>query len=46
VFSDVSLEFGTVLVYTCRNSCWKSGSTVPVEEFLVVQPDPDQKLFK
>uniref|UniRef100_A0A8C1SXS8 Programmed cell death 2-like n=1 Tax=Cyprinus carpio TaxID=7962 RepID=A0A8C1SXS8_CYPCA len=44
--SDVSLEFGTVLVYTCRNSCWKSGSTAPVEEFLVVQPDPDQKLFK
>ncbi|XP_016422442.1 programmed cell death protein 2-like isoform X1 [Sinocyclocheilus rhinocerous] len=44
--SDISLEFGTVLVYTCRNSCWESGSTVPVEEFLVVQPDPDQKLFK
>ncbi|KAF4095309.1 programmed cell death protein 2-like [Onychostoma macrolepis] len=44
--SDISLEFGTVLVYTCRNSCWKSGSTFPVEEFLVVQPDPDQKLFK
>ncbi|XP_026095083.1 programmed cell death protein 2-like isoform X1 [Carassius auratus] len=44
--SDVSLEFGTVLVYTCRNSCWKSGSAAPVEEFAVVQPDPDQKLFK
>ncbi|XP_026057632.1 programmed cell death protein 2-like, partial [Carassius auratus] len=44
--SDVCLEFGTVLVFTCRNSCWKSGSTAPVEEFLVVQPDPDQKLFK
>ncbi|XP_051547693.1 programmed cell death protein 2-like isoform X1 [Myxocyprinus asiaticus] len=44
--SDIALEFGTVLVYTCRNSCWKSGSTVPVEEFLFVQPDPDQKLFK
>ncbi|XP_043084180.1 programmed cell death protein 2-like isoform X2 [Puntigrus tetrazona] len=44
--TDVSLEFGTVLVYTCRKSCWKSGSTAPVEEFLVVQPDPDQKLFK
>ncbi|XP_067292437.1 programmed cell death protein 2-like [Pseudorasbora parva] len=44
--SDISLEFGTVLVYTCRNSCWKSGSTVPVEEFIFVQPDPDQKLFK
>ncbi|XP_077067383.1 programmed cell death protein 2-like [Siphateles boraxobius] len=44
--SDTPLEFGTVLVYTCRNSCWKSGSTVPVEEFIFVQPDPDQKLFK
>lgn len=44
--SEISLEFGTVLVYTCRNSCWQSGSTVPVEEFLFVQPDPDQKLFK
>ncbi|XP_051545265.1 programmed cell death protein 2-like isoform X2 [Myxocyprinus asiaticus] len=44
--SETALEFGTVLVYTCRNSCWKSGSTVPVEEFLFVQPDPDQMLFK
>ncbi|XP_056307897.1 programmed cell death protein 2-like [Danio aesculapii] len=44
--SEISLEFGTVLSYTCRNSCWTSGSTVPVEEFLFVQPDPDQKYFK
>ncbi|XP_056596090.1 programmed cell death protein 2-like [Triplophysa dalaica] len=44
--SESALEFGTVLVYTCKNSCWKSGSKVPVEEFLFVQPDPDQKLFK
>ncbi|TRY97365.1 hypothetical protein DNTS_033007 [Danionella cerebrum] len=44
--SDISLEFGTALVYTCRKSCWKSGSVVPSEEFVFVQPDPDQKLFK
>ena len=41
------LEFGTVLVYTCRNSCWTSGSSnTPREEFLFVQADPDQKFFK
>ncbi|KAK1788916.1 hypothetical protein P4O66_015821 [Electrophorus voltai] len=44
--SELVLEFGTVLVYTCRESCWMSGSNVPVEEFLFVQADPDQKLFK
>ncbi|XP_072529744.1 programmed cell death protein 2-like [Salminus brasiliensis] len=44
--SELILEFGTVLVYTCRDSCWTSGSNVPVEEFLFVQADPDQKLFK
>lgn len=40
------LEFGTVLVYTCTNSCWTAGSCCPVEEFCFVQTDPDQKLFK
>ncbi|XP_040018329.1 programmed cell death protein 2-like isoform X1 [Gasterosteus aculeatus] len=35
-------EFGTVLVYTCRSSCW-SGSVL--EEFCSVQSDPDQQLF-
>ncbi|XP_076861738.1 programmed cell death protein 2-like isoform X2 [Brachyhypopomus gauderio] len=44
--SELVLEFGTVLVYTCRESCWMSGSNVPVEEFIFVQADPDQKLFK
>nr|XP_055047776.1 programmed cell death protein 2-like [Misgurnus anguillicaudatus] len=44
--SESALEFGTVLVYTCKKSCWKSGLTIPMEEFLLVQPDPDQKLFK
>ncbi|XP_062857610.1 programmed cell death protein 2-like [Trichomycterus rosablanca] len=44
--SELVVEFGTVLVYTCRDSCWMSGSTTAVKEFLFVQPDPDQKLFK
>ncbi|KAM8891922.1 programmed cell death protein 2-like [Spinachia spinachia] len=35
-------EFGTVLVYTCRSSCW-SGSVL--EEFCSVQNDPDEQLF-
>ncbi|XP_075996602.1 programmed cell death protein 2-like [Genypterus blacodes] len=41
---EAELEFGTVLVYTCRSSCWSSGSAL--EEVCLVQMDPDQKLFK
>ncbi|XP_056137226.1 programmed cell death protein 2-like [Lampris incognitus] len=44
--SEMVLEFGTVLVYTCRRSCWTTGSTSPLEEFVFVQADPDQQLFK
>ncbi|XP_070828588.1 programmed cell death protein 2-like isoform X2 [Chaetodon trifascialis] len=44
--ADAGLEFGTVLVYTCRNSCWTAGSGSAVEEFCFVQTDPDQQLFK
>ena len=45
--SAAVLEFGTVLVYTCRKSCWPSGSNnTPREEFLFIQADPDQKFFK
>lgn len=40
------LEFGTVLVFTCRGSCWPPGSGAPVqEEFVFFQDDPDQQLF-
>lgn len=42
--SEAQLEFGTVLVYTCTNSCWTAGAAV--EEFCFVQADPDQQLFK
>ncbi|XP_028441068.1 programmed cell death protein 2-like [Perca flavescens] len=43
---DGELEFGTVLVYTCTDSCWTPGSGAAVEEFCFVQTDPDQQLFK
>lgn len=44
--SGGAVEFGTVLVYTCANSCWTAGSGSAVEEFLFVQTDPDQQLFR
>ena len=44
--AEVELEFGTVLVFTCVNSCWTAGSGAAVEEFCLVQADPDQQLFK
>ncbi|KAM3870214.1 programmed cell death protein 2-like [Diretmus argenteus] len=44
--SEVELDFGTVLVYTCRESCWTPGSTSPTEEFALIQTDPDQRFFK
>nr|XP_047924759.1 programmed cell death protein 2-like isoform X1 [Anser cygnoides] len=44
--SDLSVEFGTVIVYTCEESCWPANHQTPLEEFLFVQEDPDQKLFK
>lgn len=44
--TEVELEFGTVLVYTCKNSCWTAGSGSTVEEMCFVQTDPDQQLFK
>ncbi|XP_068595789.1 programmed cell death protein 2-like [Brachionichthys hirsutus] len=40
------LEFGTVLVYSCTNSCWTAESQSAVDEFCFVQLDPDQQLFK
>lgn len=39
-----TVEFGTVLVYSCSVSCWEeaSTSTAPFrEEIVIVQPDLD-----
>ncbi|KAM6250850.1 programmed cell death protein 2-like isoform 1-T1 [Spheniscus humboldti] len=44
--SDLSVEFGTVIVYTCERSCWPTDHQTPLEEFVFVQEDPDQRLFK
>ncbi|XP_030313575.1 programmed cell death protein 2-like isoform X1 [Calypte anna] len=47
--SDLSVEFGTVIVYTCERSCWPTDFNAhqnPLEEFIFVQEDPDQRLFK
>uniref|UniRef100_A0A8D0GSW6 Programmed cell death 2 like n=1 Tax=Sphenodon punctatus TaxID=8508 RepID=A0A8D0GSW6_SPHPU len=42
--ADLSVEFGTVMIYTCEKSCWQDIQH-PVEEFLFIQEDPDQQLF-
>ncbi|NXT82310.1 PDD2L protein, partial [Zapornia atra] len=44
--SDLQVEFGTVIVYTCERSCWPANHQTPLEEFVFVQEDPDQRLFK
>ncbi|XP_025915374.1 programmed cell death protein 2-like isoform X2 [Apteryx rowi] len=44
--TDLSVEFGTAIVYTCERSCWPTNHQTPLEEFIFVQEDPDQKLFK
>ena len=41
------VEFGTVLVYSCSQSCWEDdleGDAVFREECVVVQPDPDERI--
>ncbi|NXY26498.1 PDD2L protein, partial [Atrichornis clamosus] len=43
---DLSVEFGTAIVYTCERSCWPENHQTPLEEFIFVQEDPDQRLFK
>ncbi|XP_076988318.1 programmed cell death protein 2-like [Tamandua tetradactyla] len=43
---DVSVEFGTILIYTCEKSCWPQNHQTPMEEFCIIQEDPDELLFK
>ncbi|XP_068117718.1 programmed cell death protein 2-like [Hyperolius riggenbachi] len=45
VKTDLLLEFGTVLIFTCEGSCWDASDRTPVSEFCIVQEDPDQKYF-
>ncbi|XP_039619481.1 programmed cell death protein 2-like isoform X1 [Polypterus senegalus] len=43
---DLTVEFGTVLIYTCEKSCWPASNHTSLEEFLFLQSDPDQNFFK
>ncbi|XP_045388363.1 programmed cell death protein 2-like isoform X3 [Lemur catta] len=42
----LSVEFGTILVYTCEKSCWPQNHQTPMEEYCIIQEDPDELLFK
>ncbi|XP_041510000.1 programmed cell death protein 2-like isoform X2 [Microtus oregoni] len=42
----LAVEFGTILVYTCEQSCWPANQKSPMEEFCIIQEDPDEFLFK
>lgn len=48
--NDLAIEFGTVMVFSCSQSCWAEiGMTtdaIYLEEFCMVEADPDQKLFQ
>ena len=47
---DVTIEFGTVMVFTCSQGCWKNVENNEdsryLEEFCLVECDPDDRLFK
>ncbi|XP_014681714.1 PREDICTED: programmed cell death protein 2-like [Priapulus caudatus] len=45
VKSGSAVEFGTILIYTCQNSCWKDGD-VSHEEYVILEADPDQEQFQ
>ena len=42
-------EYGTVLVYTCSQSCWEdsvvNGENSFRQEWALVQPDPEESLM-
>ncbi|KAL1769389.1 programmed cell death protein 2-like [Sigmodon hispidus] len=42
----LTVEFGTILIYTCEQSCWPLHQQAPMEEFCIIQEDPDEFLLK
>ena len=44
-YERTRIEFGTVFVYTCSNSCWTESDKFLREEVTVLQSDPDTSLF-
>ena len=45
LFSDSGVEYGTVIMYTCKASCWTDTKS-HYYEHVFIQADPDQHLFK
>lgn len=45
-FPDAGVEFGTVLIYTCSQSCWQDSNPSPRREFVIHQADPDSRLYR
>ncbi|RUS68667.1 hypothetical protein EGW08_023571 [Elysia chlorotica] len=47
---NVEIDFGTVLVFTCKNNCWQDEvaphSSQLMEEVIVLQGDPDRHLYR
>ncbi|XP_059139950.1 programmed cell death protein 2-like isoform X2 [Physella acuta] len=43
--TETKVEFGTVLIFTCKNNCW-SDELDFVEESILFQNDPDNHLFR
>ena len=43
-FSGETVEFGTVLIYTCPAACWGEGESYR-EEYVIVQADPDSDIL-
>ena len=42
--ADISIDFGVVFIYTCKDSCWSS-SQYYLPEYAIVQADPDHELL-
>ncbi|KAK3799963.1 hypothetical protein RRG08_002378 [Elysia crispata] len=47
---DVEIDFGTVMVFTCKKNCWQDKSALNppqlMEEVVVLQGDPDRHLYR
>ena len=48
---DATIEFGTVMVFTCSKSCWTeiesaTGKGTYFEEYCLVEADPDTTFFQ
>lgn len=44
---ETRMDFGTIFIYTCKNSCNKAegGNSIPLEEVVIAQPSPDSEMF-